>query len=443
MFFILAILLVIFIITSAIIGQKIKDLKAFTSTSAHFFSLICTVISSFIGGVFIIGHLEQGFSHGIAPFLTFLGFPLQLILIGFFITQRRIKTLTVGELFEPLYGRYAKIFIGFIVVGFNLGIVTIAFYSVGLILGQNIISYIYLVIFFLLFILSCSLGGISSVIWVSILEFIVIITTLFLGLIWSIYHYKSLNLLIGYIPITHWQILNGYSYAQLFSMFIATLLGNALMPSVIGTINIARSKQQAKMSYILAGLFITVFALFLNLCGMGVAGVCNGCSIQNALDSVFLTAPFLLQVFIVIGLLVLTASKDLFLNIAAVTFVNDILKTLRINIIDDLKLVRICMFVFGLTCITLSFFMSLSLIYSLLFLYKFWGPLFLASFLGIYFNKTISQRAFFINIAITFFTMTSWHISGLEKTTNIHDLVIGLTVNFVLYGVARKMAMKK
>ena len=427
-------LLVVFTIASVLAGRHIHDLKTFVSRTTPFFPLLCSIIASFVGSVFILWHVNEGFSHGITPFLAFLGFPLQLILIGCFIAPRRIDVLTMGDLFEASYGRSFKMIVGLIVVIFNLDVIRMCLYSLSFLLGQNYELHIYSSLFLLVFILGCSFGGIISVIWMSLLQCLLMVIAPVLCVFLIFYHYGNFSAFIAHIPSAHFEFPKYYSYGQIFSLFIAAFLGNALMAPIPQTMGMAKSKEHAKVGYIMAAIFIAIFAMFLNLCGMNIAMFIV---IGNNLEHAFLLIPLWLNIFIGVGLCIATLSTiNTFLNIAAVAFVHDVLKPLRIHY-DDLRLVRICTFLFGVFCISLSFFKSSSLIDMLFFIYTFWGPLLLAPLLGIYFNKTISKKAFFIISCLTLLAMGLWHISGLEKATEIRDLVIGLAVNFVLYGVMR------
>jgi len=397
------------------------------------------MIATLIGGGSIMGTIETGFVNGITPLIGLLGFPLQFLLVAFIITPRRINMLTLGDLFEGSYGKGMRIFVGLMVVFFNLSILTTVMHSLGFMLGAFTIPYaqIFISACLLFFIMCSCFGGIVSVIWFSVLQCVFMIIALSLGLLLMIYYYESLGEFLARIPTTHWQFSNKYSYIKILSMFIGVLLGNALMPPMLQTINMAKSKEQAKAGYIIASLFIAFGIVFLIFCGMSMATLIDakGGIFHNFLCII----PLWLKIFIVTGLLTaMLSSLNTFLNVAVVAFVHDILKPLHIKM-NDLKAARIFTFIFGSICIIITLFMESSLFGMKLFVYQFWGPLFLAPLLGVYFKKTISKKAFFINTFLTLLAMGLWHFSGLEKTTEIRDLVIGLAVNFVLYGIARTM----
>ena len=433
----LIILLALLIVISIVVGRNIKTFKTFASVTLPLFPLICTIIASPIGGGSIIGGIESGFHNGIAPLIGLLGFPFQLILIAFFIAPKKLDMLTVGDLFEKNYGKDLKIAIGIVVIMFNLGIIITLVYSLDFILKLFVASYTsWIIICSFIFILCCYFGGIVSVVWINIVQCLLMLIVPLLCFLLIFCYYDNLSVFIAHIPATHWQITSHYSYMKLFSMFIGFALGNMLMPSILQTINMAQSKHHAKISYLVASVFIALFAFFLVMCGISLAVLDVG-NVDSIFKYALLKTPFSLRIVIALSVLIaIISSVKTYLNITAVTFVHDILIPLKIKG-DALQAARTGVLIFGTICLMIALSVSASLLDMLLFTYTFWGPFFTTPLIGIYFHKTITTRQLYIISFLTFVAMALWQISGLNKATDIHNLVIGLAVNFVLYIIAR------
>ncbi|USO02091.1 MAG: hypothetical protein H6850_03185 [Alphaproteobacteria bacterium] len=437
MFFVLFFLLTLFLLLSVKVGENIVDIKTFSTTSLGSFSFICNVTSSFIGGIFILGNIENGFYYGISPLIGFLGFPFQLLLVGLMISPRRIKALTVGEMCELYYGKYFRIFMGLVVTIFNLSVITAMIYSMSLALTSfGPIAVVSTVICSLIFLLCCCYGGVITAVYLGVLQFLIMLLGVLIGTLVVIFCCEGVGGFFAAIPSGHFHFPDGHSYAKIFSIFIGFSLGNALMPPVLQTINLAQTKGQARSGYLMASFFIALFALFFTLCGMGFAAFNVG-SLGDLFKNAFLLMPFWLKVFAAFGLLIAALSSvDTFLNIASTAFVKDVVKFLDSEV-DELKAVRLCVFVFGFICLFPVLFISSDLFDVLFFIYKFWGPLLAAVLIGIHFKKPIQIKHFWVISFLTLCAMGLWNILGLEGKTDISDLVIGLGVNFLLYGLAR------
>ncbi|USO02786.1 MAG: sodium:solute symporter family protein [Alphaproteobacteria bacterium] len=439
MLFALLGLICVCILVGIITSRNIKDLSGFTVVPTSFFPLICTIVASFIGGGSIIGNIEKGFHHGIAPLIGFLGFPLQIILVGMFIAPKRMKALTVGDIFEQHYGKFAKIFVGVMWVIYSLGIITAMSYSMGLVLEPFIplsrthltIVNVVTVVFY------CYFGGIKAVVWTDVLQFLLMIIGIPLALFYIVGEFGGMHNFMLHVPDQHWRVLDNYSYAKVTCIFLGFLFGDALIPPIIQRINMAKSNREARNSFFVSAVFIVIFAAVSNLWGIGLAASNTDVS-GGILNNFLMTTPFSLNVLIVLGLIAaILSSADSYLNMAAATFVNDILKPLEVKI-DDLKAARYLTITFGCIALFFALWVNASVFDMLLFIYKFWGPIFLMPLIGIYFNRTISTSHFYLIAAFTVAVMAIWDVMDIESATDISSLVVGLGFNFIAYVIARR-----
>jgi len=439
MAFVLAVLIFTFLLLSLIAKKNVKDLNTIASVSVGFLPLVCTVIAVPIGGGSIISIIENGFKYGISPLIGFLGFSLQLFIISLIFTSKRINILSVGDLFSQTYGTPAKVFTGFFVVIFNLGMIITMIRSISFALEPCVDLLIAPTICCAtVFIICCYIGGITSIIWTNIIQCIFMLISPVIGVALIYSYYDNFSQFINCIPKTHWKLYPEYSYVKSITIFTSFLLGNALMPPILHSLNMSKNVYHASYSHIIAGIFIAFFAFFLIACGMGFAAT-NINHTGNILSSIIIAAPFPLKIFIMSFVLTaILSSMNSFLHIAAITFVNDILKPFFRNI-NQLKAVKISVLILGAISIILVFFISLPLIDMLFFAYKFWGPLFLAPLVGIYFNKLISKAYLYINSFITICIMLLWNLFAFDQLTEINDLIIGVGANFVLYIITRML----
>ncbi|USO02703.1 MAG: hypothetical protein H6850_01810 [Alphaproteobacteria bacterium] len=426
--------------------KEMKSLRTFAFISTNSYVLTATIIASHIGSGAIIGGIESGASYGIFALLGLLGFPIQLILIAFFIApKKRENIVTIGDFFEPHYGEWMKILTGFIVIIFNLGLIITLIYSMNTTLFFFIgtsTAYIMSALTLILAIHCCFRGMILNV-CMSILQCTLMFLALLMGWGFSVYYHGSFGQFLTHIPMQSWTISNSQSYVEIFSIFIGLMLGNALMPSVFQGLHMAETKAQAKMSFLLSGFCIAVFAAFLVLCGMGI--MTFDINSASAFENLFLKAPPFLKIFIAIGLLIAILSSIVnLLNISIVALINDVLTPFRCRA-KNLKIIiyTSALFFGGLSFIIAFFILSSSRLKMLFFIYKLWGPLFLTPILGIFYKKTIPGWAFFIIMLLTVFVMALWVILGLDKQTHIHELIVGLGANFILYTITRFIFCQK
>ncbi len=224
---------------------------------------------------------------------------------------------------------------------------------------------------------------------------------------------------------------------QIVSIFLAFLLGDALIPPVIQRIQVAKHYFQAKRAFIFGAflcLFLCIVASLIGICLYTLRPGLAGEQLVPVLFDQFL--PKVLQVMGVLAFLaVILSTTDSYLNSVAYTFVADVVMPLKLGPLSEkrkLHFARWATFLFG----CFAFIVSITgqkafdlLIHS----YKFWGPIMMVPILYFLYQKYIQPRQLYFLWCLCFFTVVLWDFFKLEDLTTISSLVVGIGVNFIIF----------
>ena len=439
--------LVIILIVGLLAGRKVKDLSQFSVAGRSFgsFIIFATLSASFIGGGFSMGNAEKVFLFGIVNIFALWGFSLKEILVAKFIAPHmdNYKTaISVGDIMEKHYGKISKIITGFFSVIVCAGILGAQIGSIGYIFNVFLnIPQIYGIFigFGIVFIYS-TVGGMRSVVYTDIIQFIVLSIGIPLTLVFGIIKIGGFAEIQAAVPATHFAFPGGYETIIVFvSLFLTFLLGETLVPPYVQRLFLAKDKSHTRKGTLWSGIFSIPFFAITGLIGL-VALTLNPELDPN------LSLPYVIQQVLPIGIRgivvagiisIVMSSADSFLNAASVSFIHDIITPLRkrrMTIKTEMLSVRLINIVVGAISVIFAIKIK-SILDILIYAYNFWSPIILIPLVSAILGLKVKFSHFIAGAIAGVTGVVIWNII-MKNPFGIDGLVIGIASNaIVFYGL--------
>ncbi|MCP3660117.1 MAG: sodium:solute symporter family protein, partial [Bacteroidetes bacterium] len=261
-------------------GRGIKDIKEYALGNGRFtsFTMVLTMLATWIGGESIIGSTSEIFSKGIILSFSWLAVGLQFFLIGAFLSKRLTSfknVFTIGDLIGIFFGKPIKVFAGILISIRGIFVISVQllmlgrvfenFFSVnsywGVILGGFILS-IYSII-----------GGIKSVTKTDVFQFIILIIAvplLLTFLLNKIGSYKDLFIKLPnskLFQISNHNLYHSLSYITFLGLFFTSFMNPAMMQRNFMTSNAKKLRNQ----YFTLSVLVIVMGILFTLIGLSMA----------------------------------------------------------------------------------------------------------------------------------------------------------------------------
>ncbi|MDT9546230.1 MAG: sodium:solute symporter family protein [Chlorobium phaeovibrioides] len=432
------------LVVGILAGRKITGLKEYAVAGKSFGAMVifATLSASFIGGGFSMGNAEKVFLIGIANIVALWGFSLKEILVALYIAPRMKKypdAISIGDIMEPHYGKGARIFSGLFGVALCAGILGAQVGAMGyifnLFLGIDRTSGI--LIGCSIVIAYATIGGMRSVIWTDVMQFIVLSVGIPLTLFYGIQFAGGWESMIQRIPPAHLQLPSSPgAIAALVSLFLTFVLGETLVPPYVQRLLIGKTDRDVARGTLFSGLFSIPFFAVTGLIGIVALSLDPGINPNLALPFVVQASlhPVLQGIVIAAIISIIMSSADSFLNGAAIAFSNDLVAPLRRTPLapsSELFLARATTLVVGVAAVVFALSIE-SVLDILIYAYNFWAPTVVvplgAAILG--FRATKSR---FIGGAIAGIAAALLWSSVLHAPYGIEGLVMGCFANLTVF----------
>jgi SSS family solute:Na+ symporter len=410
----------IYLIVALLIGiyyrSKSNSLHGYgsmASSSTNTFILVATIFATAVGGGTTFGLSEKAFSHNLSySYALILTVPVDL-LIAFYLVPKVTKhygAVSVGDIMGKFYGNTGRVITGIaatlISVGYLAAQVNVSGRIFQSILGIDHIQGIFLS--FTIVTIYTAVGGLRSVVFVSILQFIAMILAIPLVTFVGGYDLYTQGL-IAAIPSAKYAL-----EGDLVKETLAIALGFSVMgfyPSYIQKILINKNASTVKSAVVIKSVVYVLFIICVSINGL-IAFVMDptqtsALAIPYMLDQIL---PLGLKGFVVVGILssvMSTADSDL--SIASMSIVNDILKPLTDiqNEYTLLILAKVTTLVLGCFSIGLAliFHNAVDLV---IFAAGFWGPMVLVQVVAGLFGIIGTQRTFITTSMVGTISFVLW-----------------------------------
>lgn len=421
-------------------AYSIGDKKFSTATIAS------TIVATCIGGSFFVTSLTEAYRQGLGIIIVFcVGDLLNLFLIGKFFVPRMkefLNTLSIAEAMGDLYGQNVRIITaisGFIGIS---GIIAIQLKISGLLfefaLGMPLIYGI--VISGIIITIYSSLGGIKSVTFTDVIQFVtfgtiipVIAYFLFQGINTelSIVNTLANNPLFDLTKIFSFYNPNLY---YLISIFVWLVIP-AFNPAIFQRIVMAKDTHQASQSFRVAAIFYFLLCAITCWIGILLLTLYPNLHAKDILKVMISEHNWAMgfKGIILAGIMAMVMSTvDSYINSSAILLVHDLRQTIgKKLLINELKTTRICSAFIGLFSIILAI-RSGSLLDLIINASMFYMPVVTVPFIMTIFGFRSSSKSVIAGMIAGFGSAIIWEIYF--KISNIGGVAPGMLANlFVLF----------
>ena len=414
--------------------------------------LFATLAASFLGGGSSMGRAGQTFNDGYVFLFAASGFAIQTFLTGWLIApklKRYPGAQTLGDIMEAHYGGFARLVSAIFSLVFCAAILGAQALAIGTlfqaILGMSITTGILLGMCIVM--LYSVAGGMWAVIQTDVIQFILLGIFLPVTLVIGLYQIGGPAEMVAALPIGHFSVMGSYEIATFMTIFVAFMLGEALVQPYAQRAFCAPDPKNAQKGYMLAGLFGVLFFTVTATLGLVAVVMFPDISPDQALPTLVSNIlPIGITGLVLAALLaVVMSTADSYLNSTAVVFVRDIYSK-HINrdasSKQHLKVERWVSLVVGVVA-TLFALTATSIVDALLMSYALWAPTMIIPLVGAVLFNVMSKRAalaaIFMGGATT--ALWSWGPFPLQEMTGLTPLLAGVLVNlsvFVLLAVSDK-----
>lgn len=440
------------LIIGLLAGRNIGSMRDFAVAGKSYGAMVifATLSASFIGGGFSMGNAERVFLIGITNIVALWGFSLKEILVARYIAPciwKYPEAISVGDIMEIHYGRLAKIFsgiFGFIlcagILGAQVGAIGYVFNLFlgidrvwGIILGCSIV------------ITYATIGGMRAVIWTDVAQFIVLAVGIPLTLYFGVQHAGGIAAVKAAIPSGHLTLPDQpQALVGLMSLFLTFLLGETLVPPYLQRLLIGRNVKELSRGTLFSGLFSIPFFAVTGF--IGIVALALNPELNPNLAMPFVMQQALPPVIqgIVIGavIAIIMSSADSFLNAAAISFSNDIVKPLRNKPVSrtpdpqtsrkkDLRLARLVTLAVGVLAVVFAISIE-SVLGILIYSYNFWAPIILVPLALAILGAPVSRLRFLTGAGAGIAAVIIWSYL-LGKPWEIDGLVVGVFANLITF----------
>lgn len=423
-------------------GRNVKNAADFTASNKQYgtFVIFATLSASFIGGGYSSGNAAAAFEHGIATALTLFGFGIGMILIGKYLVpgvRHFPNAKTVGGVIGEAFGHSARCVTGIFSFLCCAGVVGAQMESIGLVFHSllGVSSKIGTLIGCFVVLIYTTFGGLGSVIFADMLQFVLLAVGMPLLLLLSVIKGGGVTVLLERLPPELLSPLNGLSLPAFLSLFLSMMCGEALAPPYMQRLLIGKSPRSTARGTIFSGLFSLPF--FLVTAGVGLAA-----RALNVTDTAACAMPDLILAILptgVRGILmaamvsIILSAADGFLNGATVSLVCDTILPRRPHLSDraQLRLLRCVNLATGTAALVVSF--CVPDVFSILLLaYSFWSPVILVPLAAALLGVRSNNRTFLCSALAGFVTCLVWNIF-LSKPFGVDGCIVGTLANLVIF----------
>ena len=392
-----------YIILLAVVAVRARAAREYAEFSLAKRSLPLALIfgslcAAYVGPGFSIGFVGRGFESGLLFLLIGLAYSAQNILVGIFIAPR-LRSLsdchTLGDAIGRKYNRTCQIVAGIISVGLCLGFAAVMAKAGGVVVQDvfGIPKWIAIILIAIVTTLYTSFGGLQASVMTDALQF-----TLFTLLM------PAILLFALFVPLNDGAAALTYelkaataagfqstSWVQIVGLVAAFLLGETLIPPYANRALASKTTSASRNSFILAGLFSTVWFTVMIALGIVARAVVSPPVEEDRVLLVLVRTimPVGGYALLLVALIsVIMSSLDSLLNAGAVAFTEDVVRPIA-RISDRASLVCGRAATVGIAALAALAAVAVpSIINGLLICYTVWAPAILpVAVLGLWLKK--------------------------------------------------------
>jgi SSS family solute:Na+ symporter len=434
--------LTLILLIGIIAGRKENDMETFSVAGRNmpFFLVFATIAATFIYQDTTIGNAEKVFLFGIYNIFALFGFSLKEILIAKFIAPQmtyHTDCLTVGDIMGKHYGKLAKILTGILSLIVSTLILSVQITVIGYLLNIFFnIEILYGVIFGASLIVTYSaIGGLKSIMYTHLLQFIMIAISIPLILYFGVTQLDGWANIISVIPNKNLDILGNLSMIAFVSLFLSFMLGEALLPPYVQRLLSSKEPKTVSQAVLLNGFFSLLIFITTGLIGLVAYALFPSMEATEAIPLIIMTLlPIGIKGIVITGIIAITlSSADTFLNSAAVSVTNDILKPIFFDskAVGSIWTARIFTVLIGIIAAVLSLYIN-NIVDVLLYSYILWTPIILVPLIYAIHKINASKEHFYQSALAGIIGVSVWSYV-LQNPFEINGLLIGFLASLITF----------
>ncbi|AUZ83375.1 sodium:solute symporter family protein [Methylophaga nitratireducenticrescens] len=434
-------------------GRGIKTMQDYALAGKSFGMLVifATLSASFIGGGFSMGNAEKVFLVGISNIVALWGFSIKEILVARYIAPQMMRypnAISVGDIMGEHYGKGARLFSGVFSLALCAGILGAQIGAMGYVFNLFLdVDRVWGVLIGCGIVIAyATVGGMRSVVWTDIIQFIVLAFGIPMTLYFGLQHVGGWQAMQNNLPATHFTLpTEPLAVIALSSLFMTFMLGETLVPPYLQRLLVGKSSKDVIRGSLLSGLFSIPFFAITGLIGLVALAMQPSLDANLAMPYVIQQAvPPILQGIVAAAIVsIIMSSADSFLNSASIAFSNDIVRPLRktpLTAKAELMLARVVTLLVGIASMVFALSID-SVIDILIYAYNFWAPTVLVPLTMAILGCYVSRKRFIAGAVAGIGSAIVWNVV-LQQPWQIDALVVGFFANLIAFTCIDRPAAK-
>ena len=436
--------LIITLLVGILSGRRIKNFQEYAIGDRKLPTIIMgiTLSATIIGGGSALGTATEVFKYGVIVIIAKYGVSLGAIFTAYCIIPRMgrfLGHLSIGEIMGTMYGKNVRIITGISGALLCIGRVAAQIMALGFIM-KYLFGFSELFGAFLgtaLVIIYSSFGGIRSVVFTDVLQFIAIAVTIPIILNIGFKYVGGYDGLLALLPpekITVYP--NDEMFLKYFIVFLYMSIP-MLSPPLTQRILMSKSLDQAKKSFIFFAITEMIFTTIAGLIGL-ISYTINSQILPNSafLNLVNELGAFniWLKTIAIIGLLsVIMSTIDSYLNTVTTSVLNDVMVPNNILISSEKGLfyARLSTVTAGVMAMVLGLYFD-NIFELAIYSSNFWSPLIVGPLLLGIFGIKIKTKACYLSMICGMSTFLLWECFDLKTRTYIYSIIPSMIASIVV-----------
>lgn len=400
----------------------VKNIKEFAVGDRNFSTgtLVATIVATWISGEFFYSSIYETYDNGLYALWISLGDPIYLFCIGAFFAKRMgefLGKLSIADAMGDLFGTRVRIITAITGIISMIGLIGIQLKLTGIIFEHaiGIPSTHGILIATVIVTLYSSLGGIKSVTFTDVIQFItfsVTIPIISYALLVSSENTNSIssslttNPLFDYAKVFDFSNEKSLKFLFLFLFFVVPGFDTVTFQRIA----MAKNTKQIRQSFIIASIICLFLGGLLQWISILVLSINPSMSSDEVFKLLLMESSHTgLKGFVLAGIMAMIMSTvDSCINSASILVVHDFLKPLRITIYrNELVSARFLSLIIGI----FSLFISLKeggLIELLVISYTFYMPIVALPFIMATLGFRSSEKSVLLGMFAGFVTILMW-----------------------------------
>lgn len=424
-------------------GRGVTNIKDYATSDRGFgsFVIFATLSASFIGGGFSTGNAEKVFVYGVANIVALWGFSCKEIIVATQIAPRmeRFKdAISVGDIMDCAYGKPGRVISGICGVILCCGIIGAQVGAVGYIF-QNLFGLDRLVGIAIgcgIVIVYTAIGGMRSVIYTDVLQYVMLAIGMPLALVFGIIQIGGIEPLLASVPPDHLTLPGPeFTWLALAGLFFVFMFGETLVPPYMQRLLAGRNNKAIVRGTLYAGLLSFPFFVVTGLIGLVALALNPDLNPNFALPYVVDTVmpPVLKGILFAAVISIVMSSADSFLNSASIAFVNDIYNPLRkrpMSAPGQLFLAKLVTVIVGIASVVFAVSIE-SVLDLLVYAYQYWAPIIVVPLVAAIFGYR-GTGTFVWSAGVGAVVTFVWG-TVLAEPFGLSSIVVGLFANLTVF----------